>query len=102
MGYWLIQWISSNRFGSEPQPAQFVIFLGHTLLFQDASVSSGVSVDIQCTQMVKKSLEIAEGRGLVYMLSQSLSDPRSMICYLQTLQEMSEVVEGRGSGVDLS
>ena len=34
MGQWLIQLISSNRFGSEPQPAHFVIFLGHTLLIQ--------------------------------------------------------------------
>ena len=64
MGYWLIQWISSNRFGSEPQPAHFVIFLGHTLLIQGASLSSGVSVDIQCAQIIKKSLEIAEGRGV--------------------------------------
>lgn len=64
MGQWLIQLISSNRFGSEPQPAHFVIFLGHTLLIQGASLSSGVSVDIQCTQMVKKSLEIAEGKGV--------------------------------------
>ena len=86
MGYWLIQWISSNRFGSEPQPAHFVIFLGHTLLIQ------GCLSQLRCVSgytMCSDGQEIfgncrGEG-GWVYILSQSLSDPRSMIHYLQTL-----------------
>ena len=102
MGQWLIQLISGNRFGSEPQPAHFVIFLGHTLLIQGClSQLRCVSGYIMCSDG-QEIFEIAEGRGWVYILSQSLSDPRSMICYLQTLQEMSKVVQGKGSGVDLS